>query len=603
MSRHRTAPFPVAIIGMSCRVPGARNYAEFWRNLCNGTESIHFFNDDELRAAGVAEDALAVPHYVKAAPLLDDYDCFDAQLFRYSPKKAAWTDPQQRVFMECAWEALEDAGIDPHRTSDAIGVYAGGGGSISDYLFAHADQFREHLGATASSPHLGNDKDFLATHASYALNLRGPSVTVQTACSTSLVAVHLACQSLYTGDADLALAGGTCVRIPHLRGYYARNGDIFSPEGHCRPFDADARGTLFGSGVALVVLKPLDHALADRDHIWAVIRGSAINNDGGEKLSYTASSVEGQVRAVRTALAAAAIDPATIGYVEAHGTATTLGDPLEVQALNRAFDLAGSRGSCAIGSVKANVGHLESVAGVVALIKAVLMLKYGVLPPSINFDTPNPRIDFEGGPFFVNRERCDWPRQDHPRRASVNALGIGGTNAHVILEAAPEPTPAAATEATSRLLCLSARNEAALRDLIHRYVQALEARPAPDWANVCHTANTGRTQLSWRLAVLADNAEQAALRLRDFVAGREAVQLWAGNSKDSRHDVFSQPPTSEANLSDSAERLELLKQVAQEFVLGQEVASTRLSGGERICRKVPLPTYPFRRVRHGLATS
>ncbi|HWC90443.1 MAG TPA: polyketide synthase, partial [Pirellulales bacterium] len=364
----------VAIIGLSCRVPGAESPAQFWENLRQSVDSIHRFTDDELLAAGVPLALLNDSGYVKAAPVLADYDAFDAPLFRYSAREAGLMDPQQRLFLQTCWATLEDAGYDPLRYAGTVGVFAGGGGNVSSYLFAEAAQFRPHLGATAGVTHLGNDKDFLATRVSYKLNLRGPAVTVQTACSTSLVAVHLACQSILLGESDMALAGGVSVRVPHTSGYLAREGDVTSPEGICRPFGAGANGTVFGSGVGAVLLKSLERAEADGDHIYAVVRGSAINNDGGDKLSYTASSVAGQVACMQAALAAASIDPATIDYVEGHGAATLLGDPLEIEALNRAY---GQRptGCCAVGSVKGNIGHLEAAAGIIGLIKAALSLE------------------------------------------------------------------------------------------------------------------------------------------------------------------------------------------------------------------------------------
>jgi acyl transferase domain-containing protein/acyl carrier protein len=591
---------PIAIVGMACRVPGARTLDAFWRNLCAGVESVHFFSDAEARDAGVLDTVLRDPHYINAAPILEDYDCFDATFFRYSPREAAWLDPQHRQFIECAWEALEGAGCDPFQFPGAIGLFAGAGGSVSSYLFALADRFRDYVGSTASGPHLANDKDFLTTRVSYKLNLRGPSVNIQTACSTSLVAVHLACRSLLDGDCDMALAGGVSVRVPHLVGYFARDGNILSPDGHCRPFDARACGTLFGSGVGVVVLKPLDRAVADGDHIYALVLGSALNNDGGDKLSYTAASVDGQERCIRAAFVAAQVEPATIGYVEAHGTATALGDPIEIDALNRVF---GKAGRCSIGSVKGNVGHLEAAAGVIGLIKAALALKHARLPPSINCTVPNPRINFEAGPFFVQQQSNDWLGSGSPRRAAVNSLGIGGTNAHVILEEPPGLPRAIGLDRGVHLLCLSAQSEEALAELARRYADALAGQPTWRWADICHTANTGRARLDRRLAVLAKDATEAAQHLRRFIAGHTHEHLWAGSADDGAHSTQDFSAGERPATGDIGAWSKLLAEAARGFVRGSDVLWASLEAGLPLRRKLPLPTYPFRRDRHWIGGS
>ncbi|MGB0384784.1 MAG: type I polyketide synthase, partial [Ardenticatenaceae bacterium] len=439
-------PGAIAIIGMAGRFPGARHIEQFRKNLENGVESITFFSDEELLAQGVPLQRLKDPNYVKAAPLLDDYDLFDASFFQYSPREAELMDPQHRILLECAWEALENAGYAPRpdahhgqadRSSRSIGVFAGAGGLMSSYLLSETHFNHRLSGATGSREHIGNDKDYLSTRVSYKLNLQGPSLTVQTACSTSLVAVHLACQSLLNGECDMALAGGVSIRVPQRIGYMFQEGEIVSSDGHCRAFDADSQGTIFGSGVGLVVLKPLEDAIRDGDSIDAVIRGSAINNDGGQKVSYWATLAEGQADAISQALAVAEVEPETIGYVETHGTGTFLGDPVEIFALNKAFSST-QKQFCAIGSVKSNIGHLETASGVAGLIKAVLSLKYKKFYPSLHFSTPNPRIKFEKTPFFVNTTHTEWPTAAFARRAAVNSLGIGGTNAHLILEEAPQ---------------------------------------------------------------------------------------------------------------------------------------------------------------------
>ncbi|RMF30773.1 MAG: polyketide synthase, partial [Chloroflexi bacterium] len=415
----------IAIIGMAGRFPGARNLDEFWQNLRDGVESITFFTDEEAIAAGVDPALVKNPHYVKANGVLEDVELFDAAFFGFNPREAEIMDPQHRLFLECAWEALENAGYDPETFDGLIGVYAGA--SLSTYLLFHLLPNREVVESVHSDQiAIGNGRDYLPTRVSYKLNLRGPSVNVQTACSTSLVAVHLACQALLNYECDIALAGGVSVDVPQKRGYLYLEGGISSPDGHCRAFDARAQGTVGGNGVGIVVLKRLEDALADGDTIHAVIKGSAINNDGSLKVGYTAPSVEGQAEVIATAQALAGVDPETITYIEAHGTGTALGDPIEIAALTQVFR-AGTqaRGFCAIGSVKTNIGHLDAAAGVAGLIKTVLALKHRMIPPSLNFERPNPQIDFEHSPFYVNTRLREWepPAEGIPRRAGVSSFG------------------------------------------------------------------------------------------------------------------------------------------------------------------------------------
>ena len=514
-----SAPGPagVAIIGMACRFPGAADHRAFWRNLCAGVESISRLADADLLAAGVPTDALRDPAYVKAAPLLPDADRFDAGFFEYSPHEARVMDPQQRLLLEVAWEAFEDAGQRPGPASP-VGVFVGTGGVVSSYLVDRLQSSADLRGATGSLAHIGNDKDFASTRISYKLNLTGPSINVQTACSTSLVAVHLACQAILAGECDMALAGAATVRVPQHAGYASQTGGILSPDGHCRAFDADAAGTIFGSGVGAILLKEAAAALADGDHIYAVIRGSAINNDGADKVSYTASSVAGQARAMVEAMSVAEISPDHIGYVECHGTGTIVGDPLEVDALTRAFRTATDRcGFCAIGSVKTNIGHLEQTAGVAALIKAALALEHRRIPASLNFRTPNPKIDFAASPFFVNDRCADWPANGHARLAAVNSLGLGGTNAFVVLEEAPRSAAvAAATEAPAHLFTLSSQSDAALRGSIERYRAWLAETPAP-LADVCLTLTQGRTHFARRFSAVVSSVAE----LRDALAASD----------------------------------------------------------------------------------
>ncbi len=525
-----TVPAGIAVVGMSGRFPGAPNVEAFWRNLRDGVCSISFFSPAELAAAGVSAAEVADPRYVPAAGVLDGAELFDAALFGLTPREAEVMDPQQRVFLECAWAALEDAGCDPQRHPGWVGVYAGS--ALGTYLWMNVARSPEALAAVGGfQAMISNDKDYLATQVSYRLNLRGPSVAVQTACSTSLVAVHLACQGLVSGECDLALAGGVSVGLPERRGYLYQEKGIASPDGFCRPFDAAAAGTVRGSGVGIVVLKRLADALAQGDRVLAVIKGSAINNDGAGKVGYTAPSVSGQAEVIAAALAVADVEPESIGYVEAHGTATRLGDPIEVAALAEAFGgAAGGRGTCALGSVKGNVGHLDAAAGVTGLIKTVLALAHRELPASLHYTSPNPEIDFSASPFHVNAERRPWPAADGPRRAGVSSFGIGGTNAHVVLEEAPAARrrPAAgSTEPAGRgwqLLPLAAQSAAALAALAGNLADHLRSHGELDLADAAFTLQVGRRELAVRRVVLARDRDEAAARL-DALRSLETVAV------------------------------------------------------------------------------
>ncbi|WP_410813372.1 amino acid adenylation domain-containing protein [Micromonospora sp. 067-2] len=494
----------VAIVGMSCRFPDARDPDEFWRNIAAGRDSVRTFTEAEALADGADPDALADPDYVRAGTVLDDIELFDAALFDLAPREAEVLDPQHRMFLECSWEALEDAGHDPERDPGQVGVFAGS--RRSTYLTEHllgATEIVRSVGEYQLS--LSTDKDFLPTRTSYKLHLDGPSVSVNTACSTSLVAVHLARQSLLVGDCDVALAGGASISVGQRRGYLYQPGDISSPDGRTRTFDADAKGTIRSNGVGVVVLKRLEDALAAGDTVHAVIRGSAVTNDGARRVGYTAPGVDGQVRAVSRALSAAGVEPATIGYVEAHGTATALGDPIEVAALAEAFGPA-SEPYCAIGSVKSNIGHADAAAGVAGLIKAVQALKHRTLPPTLHHGKPNPAIDF--GPFYVNTSCRPWPDGPTPRRVGVSSFGMGGTNAHVVVEEAPAPA-AAPAEGGPQLLLLSARTPGALDTATERLRAHLAARPHTRLADVAATLHGGRRQLRHRRAFVATEAGAA----------------------------------------------------------------------------------------------
>jgi acyl transferase domain-containing protein/acyl carrier protein len=497
----------IAVIGMAGRFPGARDVAELWRNLAAGVESISFFSPEELRAVETPSSLFDDRRFVAARGVLDEADFFDAELFGYTPREAEIIDPQQRIFLEYAWRALDDAGCDPSRFAGSIGVY--GGASTNTYLrnlFSHPEIFST-MGRTQVS--LANERDFLCTRVSYKLSLEGPSVDVQTACSTSLVAVHLACQALLGGECDMALAGGVSIIFPQVSGYLYQEGGILSPDGHCRAFDARARGTVLGNGVGIVVLKRLADALRDGDSIRAVIRGSAINNDGAQKAGFTAPRVDGQAKVIRTAQEIAQVEPETITYLEAHGTGTELGDPIEIAALTEAFRTGTDwQGFCAVGSVKTNIGHLDAAAGVAGLIKTVLALEHQTLPPSLHFEEPNPQIDFAASPFYVNRVAAPWPAGPTPRRAGLSSFGLGGTNAHVVLEEAP---PAAPSEASRpwQLLVLSARSEAAVGAAVGSLAAWLGEHPEQSLADVAYTLQVGRRVFRHRRAVVCRDREEA----------------------------------------------------------------------------------------------
>ncbi|HZF09074.1 MAG TPA: MupA/Atu3671 family FMN-dependent luciferase-like monooxygenase [Thermoanaerobaculia bacterium] len=523
-------PSDIAVIGIACRFPGADGPDAFWRNLREGVESVSFFSDEELQAAGIPESVYRAPNYVRAHAVVKDVELFDAGFFGYSPREAEVMDPQQRLFLECSWQALESAGYDASRVSGGggregavVGVW--GGVTLSSYLLA-LNPLQERLrsiGVDTTMLAVGNDKDSLAPRVAYKLDLRGPAITVQTACSTSLVAVHMACQSLLAGETDMALAGAVSLTLPMNSGYLYQEGGILSPDGHCRSFDERAAGTVFGCGAGVVVLKRLAEALADGDTIHAVIRGTAVNNDGAGKVGFTAPSVAGQAEVIAEALANAGLSPDDISYVEAHGTATALGDPVEIAALSKAFRSfpgAGGgttrRGYCALGTVKTNLGHLEAAAGMAGLIKTILALRHGEIPPTLHFARPNPQIDFAGSPFFVNTELAPWPAGNigdtgdtdgnpRSRRAGVSSFGFGGTNAHVVLEEPPPSTPTD-PDRPWHLLVLSARSAGALGAATGNLAEFLDQNPGIDTADVAYTLETGRRAFEHRRAVACRNA-------------------------------------------------------------------------------------------------
>ncbi|MEW6730837.1 MAG: SDR family oxidoreductase [Acidobacteriota bacterium] len=527
----------IAIIGMAGRFPGANNIAEFWQNLHDGVESISFFSDQQLLSSGIDQATLNDPNYVKAAGVLQGIELFDAQFFGFSPREAEIMDPQHRLFLEVAWEALEEAGYNCDIYSGRVGVYAGAG--MNTYLLFNLFSNSEFVRSAGDYQiMIGNDKDFLPTRISYKLNLRGPSINVQTACSTSLTAVCLACQGLLSYQCDMALAGGVSIRVPNNSGYIYQPGGILSPDGHCRAFDAKAQGTVVGSGVGIVVLKRLEDALQDGDYIHAVIKGSAINNDGSLKVGYTAPSIDGQAEVIAEACAMSEVPIETISYIETHGTGTALGDPIEVAALNQVFRARTSKKNfCALGSVKTNVGHLDTVAGVAGLIKTVLALKHKQLPASLHFESPNPQFDLTNSPFYINNRLSQWPADHGPRRAGVSSFGIGGTNAHVVVEevSVPESSPSLRPW---QLLLLSAKTETALEAVTANLAEYLKVHPGSNLADVAYTYQVGRKVFNYRRFLVCQNVEDAIAGLEQTDANH---RFTAFQKFDDRQTVFMFP--------------------------------------------------------------
>ncbi|HEX2687196.1 MAG TPA: beta-ketoacyl synthase N-terminal-like domain-containing protein [Kofleriaceae bacterium] len=517
----------VAVVGMAGRFPGARTVDQLWRNLLDRVESVRVFTRDELRAAGVAASLIEDPDYVPAKGMLEGIESFDERFFDYSAREAQLMDPQHRLFLECAWHALERAGFDPERHAGAAGVFASAG--MSTYLIELASDpgLRERVGLYDLFLH--NAPDYLATRVSYKAGLTGPSFTVQTGCSSSLVAVHLACQSLLSGECDLALAGGVTARAPQRRGYLHEAGSALSSDGHCRPFDARADGTVPGEAVAVVALKRVADAIRDGNHIHAVVAGSAINNDGHRKVGYTAPSVEGQCNAISEALEVAGVSPRDVGYVEAHGTATRIGDPLEVAALSKAFRARTSdRQYCALGAIKSNIGHVDAAAGIAGFVKAVLAVEHGVIPATLHYETPNPEIDFPRSPFFVNRDTLPWNNAGQLRCAGVSAFGVGGTNAHAVVAQAPARARSARVQVPGgpQLIVLSARSAAALDRVTEDLRGQLAAEPSPSsaerLADLAFTSRTARRAFEHRRAIVASDAGEvvAAIQSHNPVAMR-----------------------------------------------------------------------------------
>ena len=541
-----TSSSAVAIIGMTGRFPGADSVEDFWKNLCDGVESITFFDHNELEPS---EQIIAEQNegYVSARPLLKNADMFDAEFFGIYPKEAAQMDPQHRIFLECAWEVLERAGYDPNHIDESVGVFAGC--SMNTYFMRnlanqpYVDQrsfledFTGNYQVGNYSAMLGNDKDFLPTRISYKLNLRGPSMSVQSACSTSLVAVAQACQSLLTQGCDMALAGAVSVTFPMHRGYVALEGGLASLDGHCRPFDAQANGTVFGHGAGVLLLKRLDNALADGDHILAVIRGFAVNNDGSMKVGYTAPSVEGQAQVITRAQKMADVSADSISYLEAHGTGTPLGDPIEVAALTRAFrSTTQATQFCSLGTAKANVGHLDVAAGATGLIKTILQIENRTIPGLLHFNSPNPHLDLANSPFFVDRKLRRWETDGTPLRAGVSAFGVGGTNAHVIVEEPPIPENSGSSR-KHQLLIWSAKTPVALAGIGESLSQHFAAHPDTNLADAAYTLQVGRSAHKLRrAAVITDCVEAAKL---SQLAAHDLIQ--SDNHFENPHLVFCFP--------------------------------------------------------------
>ncbi len=511
---------PVAVIGMAGRFPGAANVQALWKNLCDGRETVRFFRDDEIDPRVDTSD----PGYVKARGIIDDADKFDAAFFGEPPSIAEMIDPQQRVLLEVAWEALEDAGVVVDRHGTVVGVYAGTGHNT--YLTKNVVHRPDRIAAVGElQMTLGNDKDFVATRIAHKLNLTGPAVSLHTACSTSLVAICQAVRGLQEQDCDIALAGAASVTVPQNAGHVYSEGAMLSADGHTRTFDAAASGTVFSDGAGMVVLKRLTDAKRDGDRIYAVIRGAAINNDGGHKASYTAPSVSGQAAVIAAAHALADVDPRTISYVEAHGTATPLGDPVEVEAMVQAFRArTQDRGFCAIGSIKSNIGHITAASGVAGLIKTALALHYKTLPPSLHFEKPNPNIDFAATPFFVQTKLTDWvPSVGSLRRAGVSSFGVGGTNAHVVLEEAPDASEVGPRKPI-HLLALSARNPESLERMTSALADYVEFHPDEDLADLAYTLQTRRTHFSHRRFVVCKDNQEALTSLRGKLEPAKRVE-------------------------------------------------------------------------------
>ncbi|MBX3718722.1 MAG: hypothetical protein KF898_03630 [Parachlamydiales bacterium] len=562
----------VAVIGIAGRFPGAENITAFWKNICEGKEGISRFSNEELAGSNIPEWQAQASRYVRSRGILKDIEFFDSSFFGIPFIEAQLTDPQQRLFLECAFEALESAGYSSDSYPGSIGVY--GGTSRSTYFLHHLlpnSSLMESMGDFLIRT--GNEPDFLTTKTSYRLNLKGPSISIQTACSTSLSAICIACNHLLTYQCDIALAGGVSIYSPQQSGYSYQDGMIFSPDGHCRPFDSSAKGTVPSNGVGIVVLKRLEEAIADKDHIYAVIRGYGMNNDGGEKISYAAPSVSGQAAAIESAIAMADLDPATISYVEAHGTATFLGDPIEIEALNRAFrNYTDKKGFCAISSVKSHIGHCMEAAGVMGFINAVFALYEQKIPPLLHFNALNPHINLENSPFYINPKLKEWETITTPRRACVSSFGVGGTNAHLILEEAPNRREAPPSTGP-HLLILSAKTPSALKNIAHSLAIHLTDNPTISLADVAYTLQVGRKTFEYKRTIVCQSREEAIALLLES----NGLTPFLTTSQE-----------------------KCLNEIGNSWMKGDVIdwheIWTHLNGTDQPSR-IPLPTYPFEKKR------
>lgn len=518
----------VAVIGMSLRFPGADNTEEFWNNLKNGVESVKVIKDEELRESGVSEELINNPSYVKAGVSIKGKEYFDSKFFDYRKEEALLMNPQLKIFHQCVWEALEDSGYDPEIYDGLIGLYAGAKSDINWENYSHL--FHGDTGVDEMSCRIYRKVDYICSLIAYKLNLKGPAVFINTACSTSLVAIHTATMSLLTGECNIAIAGGITLSSSKPEGYMYKEGMINSPDGHCRAFDNEAKGIVPGEGAGVVVLKKLDKAIQDGDNIHAVIKGSAINNDGNRKVGYTAPAVTGQANVIRAAQIMSGVKPETISYIEAHGTGTFLGDPVEIEALSQAFPKSEEK-YCAIGSVKSNFGHADSAAGVAGFIKTVLAMKNRQIPATLHFQRLNDKISLEHTPFKINTKLSDWKNGDKPLRAGVSSFGIGGTNAHVILEEAPERERTYESETKPQLLVFSAKSSDSLKKTIGKYIDFIRENNNINLSDLAWTLQSGRAEFQYRLSLVADSVQKASYILMEKEASDEAAYKVEGQHK------------------------------------------------------------------------
>lgn len=573
---HNKTGLEIAIIGIACRFPGANNHNEFWQNLLDGKESVTELNDELLLGEGISEEIFKSKNYIKSASILDNIKFFDAEFFGITPREAELTDPQQRILMEVIWEALEDSGYNPYNYQNKIALFAGGG--INTYLYSNLIQNKSVVPNISDlNVYITNHVDSLATRIAYKLDLKGPAITVQSACSTSLVATHLACQSLLTGDAEIALSAAVKITVPHYTGYHFQEDGIKSKDGHCRPFDENATGTIFGNGAGVVVLKLLTEAIKDNDNIYAVIKGSAINNDGKNKMNYVSPGIVGQVSVIQEAFRNANVSPSSVSYIETHGTATKVGDPIEITALTQATKIPSTKKQfCAIGSVKSNIGHLDVAAGMASLIKTALALKHKIIPASINFNTPNKQINFKDTFFYVNTTLKQWDAIDGIRRAGVSSFGIGGTNAHMILEEFIAPIKKKET-GSLRIFPLSAKTKTSLNQAIHNLIQYL-TKYEVNFSDMAYTLAIGRNHFSCRKAFIAENIEEFIISLQEYIQNLHLQR----NSEISDINL----PTSKNN------HYNVMEMFVKQWEDGNELDWQAIYRHEKL-KKISLPTYVF----------